>query len=117
MDEVNTLKTQSGESAAPKQADRRQKFQRRDQQSQSAQANPGSSGPQFFKRSQEDATQKAAREQQQEEDDKSDDEKLTFEDFREISNYQIQNEIFELIKNKIGTSDKEKIQKFYSTLH
>lgn len=41
---------------------------------------------------------------------------LTFEEYKQSKQFQLQQEIFNLIKSKIGTSNKDKVQRFYTKL-
>lgn len=41
---------------------------------------------------------------------------ITFEDYKMTKNFQLQQEIFNLIRNKIGSSNKDKVQRFYTKL-
>ena len=41
---------------------------------------------------------------------------ITFEDYKMTKSFQLQQEIFNLIRNKIGSSNKEKVQRFYTKL-
>ena len=41
---------------------------------------------------------------------------MTFEDYKQTKSFELQQEIFNLIRNKIGTSNKDKVQRFYTKL-
>ena len=41
---------------------------------------------------------------------------LTFEEYKQSKSYLLQQEIYNLIRTKIGNSDKDKIQRFYTKL-
>jgi hypothetical protein len=40
----------------------------------------------------------------------------TFEEYKQSKSYMLQQELLNLIKTKIGSSDKDKVQKFYSKM-
>lgn len=41
---------------------------------------------------------------------------FTFEEYKQSKSFQLQQEIFNLIRTKIGTSNKDKVQRFYTKL-
>lgn len=41
---------------------------------------------------------------------------MTFEEYKQSKSYQLQQEIYNLIRTKIGSSNKEKVQRFYTKL-
>lgn len=41
---------------------------------------------------------------------------MTFEDYKQSKSFQLQQEIFNLIRTKIGSSNKDKVQRFYTKL-
>ena len=41
---------------------------------------------------------------------------MTFEDYKQSKSFQLQQEIFNIIRTKIGSSNKDKVQRFYTKL-
>jgi hypothetical protein len=54
---------------------------------------------------------------QQQEMEAERDKPLSFEEYSQTKGYQLQKELLQLIKTKIGTADKEKVQRFYTKLN